>query len=206
MARTFLALRNLLCVLFVAMGFAPAMGFAQDGTPALYDIEIIVFRNLNGKATPEDWAFEEARANRGKAKAPDEQTDSPEGRATTDDTLPTVQTLPREQLKLNGMEANLRASHNYQVVSHIAWTQAGATLRGDPGTLLSPLIDVDSPLSGTARLLRGTTLRLSFDLRMRNDEGPSYVLQETRQIKLGEKHYFDHPYFGVIATVNVHRP
>jgi Peptidoglycan-binding protein, CsiV len=32
-------------------------------------------------------------------------------------------------------------------------------------------------------------------------QGGRYALQETRRVRTGERHYFDHPAFGVIATV-----
>lgn len=174
---------------------------AQDSSAPLYDVELIIFRNLGSKPTPEDWSIEESLANRGRTFTGEESADA-QNRLT--DGL-SIQTLSNEQLKLGALAASLRGNRNYRVLSHIGWTQSPVALRSDSITLLAPLLAGDSTISGSAKLSRGTTLHLSLDLRLKNEAGGNYVLQETRQIKLGEKHYFDHPYFGVIATVTAHR-
>jgi hypothetical protein len=174
---------------------------AQDSTAPQYDVELIVFRNLNARPTQEDWAAEESTATRGKPVVED-NADAQSGAMLTDS--PSLQTLPAEQLKLTALVGHLRASRNYRVLSHLGWTQSAVPTRSELSTSLTPLLG-DAGVSGSAKLSRGALLHLSLDLRLKDETGASYALQETRQIKLGEKHYFDHPYFGVIATVTPHR-
>jgi hypothetical protein len=62
---------------------------------------------------------------------------------------------------------------------------------------------VDVPgLAGSVYLERGQLLHLGFNLTYDNDSGHTYTLSELRRIKFNEKHYFDHPAFGVIALVS----
>lgn len=177
---------------------------AQDVAPQ-YDVELVIFRNLGSQVTPEDWTLQEAIANRGKTGAGDDTAALAERLASSAEALP-VQALTPDQLKLGPIAASLRASRGYRLLSHIGWTQAALPLRSSTVAPLSSMLEATTPISGTAKLSRGTTLHLALDLRLKETDGPSYVLQETRQIKLGEKHYFDHPHFGVIASVSVRQP
>lgn len=202
--------RNSLAAWFVrlaALCCATTIVVAQDSaapstTATQYDIELIVFQNLSGNASPEDWALEDAAANRGKNPAADNAVE--DSLALTDN-APGLQALPSEQFKLNALAGGLRASRGYRVLAHTAWTQSAVPLRSGAYTALTTLFPNGSPLAGGARLSRGSTLHLALDLRLNNPDGPRYVLRQTRQIKRGERHYFDHPHFGVIATVNVRR-
>lgn len=177
---------------------------AQDAAPQ-YDVELVIFRNLGGQATPEDWVLEEAIANRGKISVGDDSDTLAERLTSSAEALP-VQALTPDQLKLGPIAASLRASRGYRLLSHIGWTQAALPLRSGTVTPLSSMLGAATPLSGTAKLSRGATLHLTLDLRLKEADGPSYVLQETRQIKLGEKYYFDHPHFGVVASVSARQP
>lgn len=178
--------------------FASAAFAQQEAAPQQYDVELIIFRHLGAQASPEDWALEERIASRGKLSVSEESADRI---AANPDSL-AVQPLKPEEFKLTALAASLRASRNYRLLSHIAWTQTAVALRGGLATALAPMLDPASPVSGAAKFSRGTNLHLSVDLRLTDTSGgPAYVLQTTRQIRLGEKHYFDHPHFGVIATV-----
>jgi hypothetical protein len=45
-----------------------------------------------------------------------------------------------------------------------------------------------------------------LDLTWQSADGKRYILREQRRMKSGEKHYFDHPYFGVVALVTPRGP
>lgn len=192
----FIRLMALCCIATAALAQDSAAPVATQ-----YDIELIVFQNLSSNASPEDWALEDAAANRGKTPSANSAEDS----LALTDSAPGLQALPSEQFKLNALAGGLRVSRGYRVLAHTAWTQSAAPLRSGSYTALNTLFPNGSPLTGGAKLSRGSTLHLALDLRLNSPEGPRYVLRQTRQIKVGERHYFDHPHFGVIATVNVRR-
>jgi hypothetical protein len=50
-------------------------------------------------------------------------------------------------------------------------------------------------------LQRSQYLFLGVDIDYQAAPGTTYGLREKRRIKFGERHYFDHPAFGVVAQV-----
>lgn len=176
---------------------------AQEADAPVYEVELVAFRNLGSQASPEDWALEDTLA--GGNRQGNEAEDAFAERLAASAEALQVQPLAPEQLKLAAVAASLHASRSYRPLAHVGWTQTAVPLRSGSVVLLAPLLPAASPLSGTAKLARGANLHLVLDLRLKEVDGPNYVLRESRQIKLGEKHYFDHPYFGVVATVTARR-
>jgi hypothetical protein len=60
-----------------------------------------------------------------------------------------------------------------------------------------PVNAAGGQLDGTVTLVRERFLHLDVDLVLQS----IYTLDETRRVRSGERHYFDHPMFGVIAEV-----
>ena len=59
-----------------------------------------------------------------------------------------------------------------------------------------------SGLTGRVALSRGRYLHLTLDLALEPAGGAErYVLRQTRRMRSNERHYIDHPKFGVIALV-----
>ena len=60
-----------------------------------------------------------------------------------------------------------------------------------------------SGLSGQIALSRGRYLHLTLDLGLSTGDrsGQRYVLRQTRRMRSNERHYIDHPKFGVIALI-----
>ena len=65
-------------------------------------------------------------------------------------------------------------------------------------------------LSGLVTLERGTYLHLGMSLSYTPANPPSglgaapgtaFMLEENRRVRLNERHFYDHPAFGVIAVV-----
>ena len=115
-----------------------------------------------------------------------------------------VTPLTSAQFKLTAIEDTLRRSRAYQPVAHIGWTQLGYPLQGAPFVSIAPLLGGAAPLSGQIALSRGHYLHLTLDLVLQSNNQQPFVLRQTRRMKSGEKHYFDHPAFGVIALVTPH--
>jgi hypothetical protein len=187
----------------VALAFTQAR--AQETSLTQYDVELIIFRNLGATGTAENWALEEALAKqRGVIPEDDEgaaASQTPQPRASQE---VNVTPLASGQFKLTAVEDTLRRSRTYQPLAHIGWTQLGYPLQGAPFVSVSPLLPAGVPLTGQIALSRGHYLHLTLDLVYQAGNPQPYVLRQSRRMKSGEKHYFDHPAFGVIALVTPH--
>jgi hypothetical protein len=197
--------------MFVVLAPLPAViapTHAQDTVMQQYEVELVIFRVTNPTASPEDWALEEARAKSGApvARGADEaNTAIPETAmpATTLGSETSIQPLESGRQKLTAIEAALRRSRSYQPLAHFGWTQPGFGLESPRPLSIEGIIASDAGVTGTVTLTKGRYLRLALDLTWQSPvDGKRYVLREQRdRMRSNEKHYFDHPHFGVVAIV-----
>lgn len=162
-----------------------------------YDVELIVFRQLSSGAANEEWASEAA------GSGPADPTGDAQAEAAPM-TAPTATfpSLPPAKMKLNNIEDTLRRSKRYQPLAHFGWTQPGYPRNDARFIPLDALIGTtNSGLSGRIALARGRYLHLTLDLVLTGEDGQRYVLQQTRRMRSNERHYIDHPKFGVIALI-----
>lgn len=178
-----------------------ASASAQQSGLQSYDVELIVFRTLTSNATPEEWRLETGDANQSFTT----NDDSPEAE-TTIAPAPTAPTmtfpaLPPSKFKLTALADTLRRSRNYRPLAHFGWTQPGFP-RGDARYMsIDGLVPADSGLSGQIALSRGRYLHLTLDLTYDSPGGQRMVLRQTRRMRSNERHYVDHPAFGVMAVI-----
>jgi hypothetical protein len=121
-------------------------------------------------------------------------------------TLPgRVIALPQADWQLSGLDGSLNRA-GFGLIAHAAWV-AIVPPNGRTTAHLDEVLPAESPLSGAVALQRGQYLYLGVDVDYRPRDAASviYSLREKRRIKFGERHYFDHPAMGVIATVNPSR-
>jgi hypothetical protein len=198
---------------------------AQDPALVSYDVELIIFRVNRPSASPENWTLAES-VGKGLTVQSDEEppattapgnppaaTNPPTATppAARDSAAPappenSFPVLGPAQFRMNPIEESLRKGKTYQALAHIGWTQPGFLLGTSPKISLQPLLPGFLPegvvLNGDVMLSRGTRLlHLMLDLSYQGPDGQRYVLRETRRMRSTEKHYFDHPYFGVIALI-----
>ena len=191
----------LVIVALACMGTASA----QTGGVTSYEVELIVFRTLSAKATPEDWGMEAGIAGQHLAVTDeDAQATDPAPVVAPPPTAPTMSfpALPQSKFKLTAIADTLRRSRNYQPLAHFGWTQPGFP-RGEPRYMsLDGLVPSGSGLSGQIALARGRYLHLTLELTLDSTEdGGKMVLRQTRRMRSNERHYIDHPKFGVIAII-----
>jgi len=185
---------------------------AQDTALKPYDVELVVFRVTNPTGSPEAWTLEETRA-KGSLPATGEP-DEPGSASTSSTTAPTaalvtavgnessIQPLESARYKLTGVEATLKRSRSYQPLAHIGWWQPAFPRETPRPVGIENLVGASTGITGTVTLTRGTRLlHLELNLTYQAADGQRYVLREQRTLRSGDKHYFDHPYFGVIAVV-----
>jgi len=160
-----------------------------------YDVEVVVFTNLNSGDGGERWP----------ALSPD--STEQQSRYSRD----SYQQLSAANYQMNNVVGSLRRSAGYHVILHKAWRQR------DSDTVVIPVnvADGKQQLSGEFSLSRKRYLHFDVDLVLAAANAgvttsymepaatsPVYVLHEKRRIKKSRTlHYFDHPRFGVIATV-----
>lgn len=197
---------SIVAVLAMIVGSAGA----QTSVLTSYDVELIVFRTLSSTATPEAWRLEAGTANEHLAIT-DEDSQTPEVIVPPPPaTAPTITfpALPQTKYKLTAIADTLRRSRNYQPLGHIGWTQPGFP-RGEPRYMsIDGLVPSSTGLSGQIALSRGRYLHLTLELTYDSPEagGERMVLRQTRRMRSNERHYIDHPNFGVIAIITPTAP
>jgi hypothetical protein len=185
---------------------------AEDTALKPYEVELIVFRVANPTGSPEDWVREEANAKHslpiageadepgasaaGSAAAPTESLETNAGNESS------IQPLVSAHYKLTAVEATLKRSRSYQPLAHIGWWQPAFSRETRRPVSIENLVGPNTGVTGTVTLTRGARLlHLEVNLTYQAPDGQRYVLREQRILRSGDKHYFDHPYFGVIAMV-----
>lgn len=127
---------------------------------------------------------------------------------------------PEEALELGGALDELARSADYRPLVHTAWRQPGYPPEDAPPLDLARVADLPARLGGTATLFRSRFLHLRLQLELAADTGlPDtpvdaatplepvvYRLGESRKMRRGELHYFDHPRFGVLVKVTMVEP
>ncbi|MEN8206267.1 MAG: CsiV family protein [Pseudomonadota bacterium] len=189
-----------LCCLVMVLSASPK---ALAEAP-IYDVEVIVFSNLNLGDGGERWPTMVRN-----------DINVQEFVGTGE-----VIELPESSHQLGGISYSLRQSQGYSVLFHKAWRQPAYDSRNAIAYPVDTSIRSGSKsLSGQIKLVRERYLHLDVDLLLGSaraatelsyseDAGgsPVYQLSEKRRIKKsGKVHYFDHPRFGMIAIVTPYR-
>jgi len=186
-----------LALALIAAAASPPTARAQNaGSPTVYNIEIVVFRNQSGAGGPEDWSA------RSVARGPDTPDTTVTGRF--------VQSIPSSQYQLNAVAARLQNTTNYPPIAHFAWQQTASSWGSRAGFTVAKLGGNVPGLSGTIYLERGSYLHLGMALTYQAPNVPAglsaspgqvFNMNESRRVKFDQLNYFDHPAFGVIALV-----
>lgn len=113
---------------------------------------------------------------------------------------------------------NRLESENYRVINHFVWHQPASALNSSE-KLLVQFGDFKTrqfrEVEGTINLQLGRYLHLDIDLWKILVEPPNFIadnysvhspifyyrMHESRRLRLGEMHYFDHPKFGLLVQV-----
>lgn len=200
-----LGVAMLLAALLSVVGSA----VAQQAAPMQsYDVELLIFRNLGDRETPENWGTEAAGAGQ-RLDIPDDELSSSVLADVPTVAAPTVTfpALPAAKMKLTAIEDTMRRSRGYQPVAHIGWTQPGFARNSVKYLSLSSLVPGSSGLQGQVALSRGRYLHLTLDLALDSaEDGQRYLLRQTRRMRSNERHYIDSPKFGVIAVITPSSP
>jgi hypothetical protein len=186
----------------LAVAALSATATAQNATPIVYDVELIVFQNMQPPGTPEDWALEQQIALKERPVV-DVEDEGPiaAGPVTGLEAGLERKPLAREQFRMTALAAQLGRSRAYRPIAHFGWSQVGTPLNATTPLPLGDLLPTGN-LSGSTALALGRYLHLTLDLSFQPEGSTqAYVLRQTRRMRSKERHYIDHPAFGVIALV-----
>jgi hypothetical protein len=193
----------LLCVFTLLIGSAGAQQPLQ--TLQSYDVELVVFRNITATGSSEVWNLDGTLpvAAAGPALTDEEANGITASAAIPEQrSLDTFPPLSSGKYKLSGIEESLRRNRNYEVLAHVGWTQPGYPRTDAHYLAVDPLVGATTGLGGRIALTRGRYLHLALDMTFRSAEDPQqFSLRQTRRMRSNERHYIDHPKFGVIALV-----
>ncbi|MBT8131567.1 MAG: peptidoglycan binding protein CsiV [Gammaproteobacteria bacterium] len=159
-------------------------GWSQEEDLTQFDVELIVFRHL----TPDESELQVDRV----VEDETEEARIPRRRFTP---------LTPDQLRLGAVSQKLLGSKDWSPILHYGWRQPGIDRDDAPEVNLAGSRR-GARATGTVRLSVERFLRLELDLEMDPGSGIRYTLDQSRRMRSGEIHYFDHPQFGVIALVS----
>jgi len=199
-------LAKVLGLLLLAM--VSSAGAQQASGLQSYDVELIIFRTLSAKATPEEWRMEAGTADQHLAIPAEDAQETETVVTPPPASTPTVTfpALPATKFKLGSIADTLRRSRNYQPLAHFGWTQPGYA-RGEPRYMpIDALLPPNTGVSGQIALSRGRYLHLTLELAYDSPEEGRMVLRQTRRMRSNERHYIDHPKFGVVAIITPSAP
>jgi hypothetical protein len=188
----------------VVLALGPVSAQQTTSVPS-YDVELVIFRHLGASGTDEALHLE-STVNETIAIPYEDPVPFESPLETSPTNTQTFPTLPASKFKLTAIEDSLRRSRNYQPLAHIGWTQPGYARDAAPFLAINTFAPSSSGLTGRLALSRGRYLHLTLDLMYiapssAADAGQRYVLRQSRRMRSNERHYIDHPKFGVIALV-----
>ena len=111
-----------------------------------------------------------------------------------------VEVLPESAWQLTTAEQALARQGAYALLGHAAWA-AIVPPNGRTTARLEEVLKDGTPLAGSVAVQRSQYLFLGVDVDYLAAPGVTYGIREKRRVKFGERHYFDHPAFGLIAQV-----
>ena len=184
-----------------------------DETARQFEVELILFANLNAYDGGESWPGDD----RGDLPHAGWDTPPQTGLTAPQDATPerrdAWQRLPDSGRRLTAVADALRRSNNYRPLAHLHWRQTVLGSAAAQAIDLEELLGVvdrqaSHHVEGSIRLSVARFLHLETDLLLREggsdyqrDRSPEYRLQQSRRMRSGELHYIDHPRFGILAQI-----
>jgi hypothetical protein len=200
-------------LMLVSCAVGPVWAQAQQPAPLQsFDVELVIFHFATPTGSPEEWSLEEKNGAQKLAIEDEEKTaETPGSASATASTVPAASaafpTLPASRLKLSGSEDALKRNRNYKPIVHLGWTQPGFGTQGAQSVPVDATGPDGSRVYGQVTLVRERYLHLSLNLVYEPpagapDAGHRYVIRQSRRMRSTERHYIDHPHFGVVALIN----
>jgi hypothetical protein len=199
-------------ILVLLAWLAPLAISESRAEAQLYDIELVVFRNLVENDGGEVWPLEAPAWGETGVQEPDDVSE------------PEVTWLS-EPYRLAAHYEALRRSAQYRPLAHFAWRQPVVN-RDQAVAVQLPATGARASgayVDGSAQVAVERYLHLYLDLRLHGSvpaptalyqpgvepepqAAPEFRLTEKRRMRSRELHYFDNPRFGVLALITPYTP
>ena len=202
---------------------------AAPAHAAWYQVEVIVFENVNPDADGEVWIENPGLPDR--SYSIDLVTGPADGATRADETrLIPYLALDASRYRMDGVFRTLKLTRDYRPLLHVAWQQPGEGSAAEravhlqqlrnpgaaPATDAGLYVAADAILDGIVQLRIGRFLHVALDMayfpRPASTQAPvvagapesaAYMRMQTRRkILLNDLNYFDHPLFGVLVQVS----
>jgi hypothetical protein len=188
----FSAVRALPATLLIAGCLGLSLAAAPARAQSYYDVEIVVFELL-GVDVP-SIADEETGAPTAEQvlqEAAPPETPPPDAR---------FEPLPPDRMLLTPEFQRLRNSKQYRPLLHLGWRQQ---VLGPRQSVARPLLEQTGAgsIDGLLRVYSETFIHIDLDLTLHVTGVGAYRLNDSRRVRSGETHYFDHPRFGVLLRL-----
>lgn len=203
---------SLLVIAAVAVALQASAAEPAKLQDTAFHVELVIFRALTPLGIQEDWSIEAGGNPVGAGIASDEDADA--SSTTSGAGRLAVASLSPALFRLSGIESGLQRSRGYEVIGHIGWTQIAVPRGSGLAVDLAEIGLSGSPVRGTGALERGKYLYLRLNLGYAPVDAPAslvgdvqrtgpvtFSLNQVRRVRPFERHYFDHPAYGVIALI-----
>jgi hypothetical protein len=178
-------------------------------TDNIFTVELVVFRYNGTVASPENW---DVTPPPGAATLTAQPADA--NQTDTSAQPDTIKPLNPGQFQLSGTEAALRRNASYLPLAHFGFRLVAGDREAGTPVHIETMVDAASGLTGTVTLERGRFLHLAVDLTYttanplpallppNTPPAPvAFQMHQDRRMRPFERHYFDHPAFGVVAMI-----
>lgn len=176
--------------------------------PDRYRVEVIVFRHIDQSRNTPEQAPPVSGPVANLPQPSGQDRPQPEFLLLDPQLQKAPRDLPRDLLELDSIVARLERVDAYQPLIHFGWQQPAAGRAEAEDYWLSAAIGEQLGLTGKLRIYKERYLHLAMALEFdpRDGRGRPAVIEESRRLRDDSLQYFDHPQFGVIATVSKVEP
>ncbi len=185
-------LRILLSIALLVM--APTVVLAEQDEKREYRVEVLLLRHLNN----------EARSFEAPTQPPvPGYSDIGDGELQEQEERIRVRWrgVPWAELSLKSENTRLRRSRDFRPLLHMAWTQAALEPAEAGWVPVRGQAQDGTRLDGSAKLAVSRYLHIKLELTAEIPDKGEFMLDQSRRMKSGEIHYFDHPEFGALVRV-----
>lgn len=173
---------------------APVVVPAEQEEQREYRVEVLLLRHLNNEAR----SFE--------APPPPpvptfSDTDESEVEEQEERKRVRWRGVPWAKLSMKSENARLRRSRDFRPLLHMAWTQTALEPTEAGWVPVRGQAQDGTRINGSAKLAVSRYLHLKLELAAEIPDKGEFTLDQSRRMKSGEIHYFDHPEFGALVRV-----
>lgn len=159
-----------------------------------YRVEVLVLRHLNNEARSFEAPTPPPVPTYSDMELPEEQDPTRRLRVRW-------RGVPWAQLSMKSENSRLRRSRDFRPLLHLAWTQASLAPEKAGWVPVRGQAEDGTRIDGSAKLAVSRYLHLKLELVAEIPDKGRFSLEQSRRMKSGEIHYFDHPEFGALVRV-----